>query len=244
MANALLVHLKRRSKSWIEIYNFKDVKPDVKEELIKASKAAARERESKSQQRHTPLSVANSNNASSGSKRSQSPAVSTGTSTPVPLTNISRRDSRTALDNKQSGNLPASLPKIPSGPRRADDGPPSRSTSISQPESRRQPIQINGIAESSRGGHNRDNSGRYGRRGGNDTPSEAPLRQSLRQSLKEVVEAADPVIVMKKPEPTVVELHQTSAGMVDQGLNAVDMLHLIVAIILLNCDVVVTVKLI
>lgn len=179
MANALLVHLKRRSKSWIEIYNFKDVKPDVKEELIKASKAAARERESKSQQRHTPLSVANSNNASSGSKRSQSPAVSTGTSTPVPLTNISRRDSRTALDNKQSGNLPASLPKIPSGPRRADDGPPSRSTSISQPESRRQPIQINGIAESSRGGHNRDNSGRYGRRGGNDTPSEAPLRQSF-----------------------------------------------------------------
>lgn len=187
MASALLVHLKRRSKDWIEIYNFKDFPAEIKEVLIKRCKKEAREREAKRNKRNTPLAIANSNNLPS---KIQSPAPESN-STPAPTSGTQRRGSR-SQPNRRSGDeksissngLPASLPKIPSGPRHSDE-PFSRPNATLSKDRNRSTTQISSTSDSRAStapGRDRDG-GRYdSRRGGAESLPEPPHRQSYNDS--------------------------------------------------------------
>lgn len=154
-ASAILVHLMRRSKSWIELYDFRDVSAQRKEQLIKQSKLSAKEREKKK-----------------GKSKQNSPSPSDQSSTPA---SFSRRNSRSSLpalrrEEKSSANsLPASLPKIPSGPRRGEDiGRPAVAADVAA----RGSTQIHGAAEAAtRQIQGRE--GRYGRAGRGPGGSEA-----------------------------------------------------------------------
>jgi THO complex subunit 2 len=119
-AQALLVHLKRAIPTWIEAYDFKPTGPEAKEKMIEVAASLAKEREKKMLLRtmgkskpktmtDTISSGAQTPTAHPSSKDSPTPATSSFTP------RLSERNS--------SSSLPASLPKIPTGPRRDEPGP-------------------------------------------------------------------------------------------------------------------------
>lgn len=115
-ASALLVHLKRCIPTWVELYDYKPVSPEVKTIIIESAKQLAKEREKKTMLRKgiTPK-----------------PKIA---SEAAPVKEEASGNSSRRGNDRPSGSLPASLPRIPTGPRRADDANATRGGISTQAE--------------------------------------------------------------------------------------------------------------
>lgn len=108
-ARALLVHLKRCIPSWIELYDYKPVSDQVKSDIVAHAAQLANEREKKQLLRKGVKSKPVTQPAPAAPKEESN--------------NAGRLKERTS---STSGSLPASLPRIPTGPRRLEESNSSR----------------------------------------------------------------------------------------------------------------------
>lgn len=139
-ARALLVHLKRNIPTWVEVYDFKSVSPEMKDSLIEKAQLLAKEREKKRLLRQGVRARLNQppEPAISSTKREEEP------------TSISSGPPRRTGDRNGISSLPASLPRIPTGPRRVDDAHSTRGGISTHSESPRNPPSSRRIPQTSR----------------------------------------------------------------------------------------------